>query len=393
MRISVCIVTYNHEAYIEECVRSVAAQDVDGAIEIVVADDASTDGTATVLAALQREFPDTLRVILREKNLGAGENFADTIAQCRGAYVAFLEGDNTWSDPSKLSRQVAMLDAHPNMAFAFHRTRTLTEPAVPPDEETLVPAQHYPPVNDITILFGPHNPVPLGSMMVRRPLLAEIRQWTEGLKLGDWPLCMMLACHGTIGYLPREMSRQRMHGGGTWTVRPLHMRLLYGLEMLHRVTGLLEGEARTLALARRDARLASWAQMVWSGADEDREAARTAIAAMPERDCAEMLLWALLSHGHHHWLGLKTYHGWSQEQLAAHRAARTWAQEQVASHRAARTLAEEQIAASRRAADEQRAAHAVLAAQHAQALARIAALEAPPGAPPARRTGPGPNES
>jgi glycosyltransferase involved in cell wall biosynthesis len=321
LRISVCIVTYNHAQYIDACVRSAATQDFDGSLEIVVSDDASADATPEILMALQQEFPDRVRVILQQRNLGAAQNFSATIKACRGEYVAFLEGDNFWTDPEKLRLQAAMLDAHPDMAFCFHRTRSLHE-ALPPDgTEHDLPEQDFPLISGIDCLLGPSNPVALGSMLVRRALLADLDIWTEGLKLGDWPLCMMLARHGTIGYLPREMSRQRMHDGGAWTVLSPTMRGLYILQMLRRVSVLLDGAARDKAQAQFDKTLDWLAGALCDSLEDSRDSVRTALSRMQEPDLSSGLLWAVIRQEQRRQALLEARQQWTEGQLEAHRAA------------------------------------------------------------------------
>lgn len=318
MRVSVCIVTYNQARYVDACIRSAATQFLDGEMEIVVGDDASQDDTPARLDALAKEFPSRVRVIHRPRNLGPGRNFAATLAECQGEYVAFLEGDNFWSDPDKLNQQARMLDVHPDMAFAFHRARSLHEPEIPGEEEHVVPERDFPTINGIDILFGANNPVAFGSMVVRRALLGDLETWTAGLKLGDWPLCMMLARHGKIGYIPEEMSRQRMHGGGVWTILSPHLRTLYVLEMLNRVCGLLDGAAQAAARARFDETRAWWARSIWDVSEDERAELRAALSRMGEPALTEAILWEVIAQG-------RGRLDWTEEQLEAHRAG--WADE------------------------------------------------------------------
>jgi len=242
MRLSICIVTYNHEGYIEECVRSALSQLTDFDYEVVVGEDNSSDATAKVLQSLQLEAGSRLRVIYRDENMGAGENFEATLASCQTEYVAFLEGDNFWTDPCKLQLQVDLLDQNPSMPFCFHRASSLHTDEV--HDQFVLPPYDLPPVNGFDALIQQHNPVAFGSMVVRRALLADLSKWTRGLKLGDWPICMMLARCGEFGYLARDMSRQRMHDNGSWSRLSPHLRGLYVLQMLFRMHGLLEERPR-----------------------------------------------------------------------------------------------------------------------------------------------------
>lgn len=245
MKISICIVTYNHEKYIRQCIESVLQQDVDFEYEIVVGEDCSTDNTRSIIEELVAQHPNKLRVQYHAKNLGAEKNFNQTISECNGEYIAFLEGDNYWTDTSKLQSQVRFLDMHRDAAFCFHRVAYLDDtggllkqilPDTDPEE-----------LSDVDYLFQTSNPVPLGSIAARRALLEGLEDWVKGLKLGDWPLCMMLASRGKIGFIARPMSVQRNHEGGSFQNLHPSMQATYVLQMFLHTIPRLEGRAQILA--------------------------------------------------------------------------------------------------------------------------------------------------
>ena len=90
MKLSVMIITYNHERYISQTIESILAQRVNFDYEIVIGEDCSTDCTRAVIMDFQRRYPDRIVSLLRDRNIGAMRNFAGTIEACRGQYVAFL---------------------------------------------------------------------------------------------------------------------------------------------------------------------------------------------------------------------------------------------------------------------------------------------------------------
>lgn len=249
MRLSVCVVTYNQRAYIAQAVGSVLAQDAGFDFEIVIGDDASDDGTSDILRQLHADNPDRLTIVSRAENLGAAENFRQTINACTGEYIAFLEGDDYWTSREKLRLQVAFLDSHTDASFCFHRTRTLD--SANPIAESVVPAadpQEFPAED---FLFQSSNPVSLHTVVARRIDLEGRAAWIDDLRLGDWPLCIMLAQKGRIGYIPREMSRYRVHAGGTWSQVSPHVRLIGVLQMFKKVQGLLPASQQELAQANQ----------------------------------------------------------------------------------------------------------------------------------------------
>jgi glycosyltransferase involved in cell wall biosynthesis len=127
MKLSVAMITYNHERFIAQAIESVLAQKVDFDYEIVIGEDCSTDGTRAVIMDFQRRCPDRIVVLLRERNIGAMRNLAGTIAACRGKYLAVLEGDDYWTCANKLQKQVDFLDKHPDWAVCCTRAEVRNE--------------------------------------------------------------------------------------------------------------------------------------------------------------------------------------------------------------------------------------------------------------------------
>ena len=118
-KVSVCIVTYNQENYIQQCLQSVIDQKTDFELEIIVADDCSTDRTTEVIKNFQEKHPEKFNVLIRKKNIGALENFVDTHRRAKGDYVCHLDGDDYWLE-NKLQSQVRILDNNQDIAIAAH---------------------------------------------------------------------------------------------------------------------------------------------------------------------------------------------------------------------------------------------------------------------------------
>src|SRR5687767_3231308 len=120
IRVSVLLVTYNHERYIAQALDSALAQEALFGFEVLVSEDRSTDRTREILLDYQRRHPDRIRLLLSEQNLCTNEVTTRAIAAAQGEYVASLDGDDWWSATDKLRRQVEFLDAHPECALCFH---------------------------------------------------------------------------------------------------------------------------------------------------------------------------------------------------------------------------------------------------------------------------------
>src|SRR4051794_11773039 len=120
MKLTVAMITYNHEPFIAQALDSILMQQVSFDHEILIGEDCSTDRTREIVRAYRQRYPDKIRLQLPETNRGMMQNFVAVLAAARGDYVALLEGDDYWTAPDKLARQVAYLDAHPECAICFH---------------------------------------------------------------------------------------------------------------------------------------------------------------------------------------------------------------------------------------------------------------------------------
>lgn len=213
MKLSVFIITYNHEHFIRQAMDSVLEQDVDFDYEIVIGEDHSTDSTRAILQEYKARHPDKIRLLEREANLGAIVNFWSTLAECRGEYIALLEGDDYWTDPQKLRMQVEFLDAHPDHVICFHNVRGVVVDGSEPDFD-YCPTDQKPSITFDDLLA--ENVIPTCSTVFRRGILGTPPDWLLKLRMGDYPLHLLNARFGQAGYLPRMMGVYRVHRGGTW---------------------------------------------------------------------------------------------------------------------------------------------------------------------------------
>lgn len=119
IKVSVCVVTYNQQEYIRECLESLVSQQTDFNFEIIVGDDASTDDTPRIIKEYQDKYPHLIKPVLREKNLGPVQNTLDIYKKARGQYIAHLDGDDL-ALLGKLQKQADVLDKYPNCIMCSH---------------------------------------------------------------------------------------------------------------------------------------------------------------------------------------------------------------------------------------------------------------------------------
>lgn len=114
-KLSVVFITYNHEPYLRQSLDGIFMQETDFEFEVVVGEDCSTDNTREILKEYNERYPGKMKLLFREKNLGRPTlNVYETAMEAKGEYLAFLEGDDYWTDPRKLQKQVDYLETHPD---------------------------------------------------------------------------------------------------------------------------------------------------------------------------------------------------------------------------------------------------------------------------------------
>ena len=124
IKVSVCVVTYNQEKYIAECLDSLVSQETDFKFEIIVGEDCSTDGTRAIVQQYVDKYPDIVKPVFHEQNVGAVENVKTVYKKARGKYIAHMDGDDM-ALPTKLQKQFDTLEANPDCAICVHNMKAI----------------------------------------------------------------------------------------------------------------------------------------------------------------------------------------------------------------------------------------------------------------------------
>jgi len=237
MKVSVLIITYNHEKFIARAIDSALMQKANFDYEIVIGEDCSTDHTRDIVIDYQKRYPDKIRLLLSERNLGGQKNFVRTLQACQGEYIALLDGDDYWTSPHKLQKQVDFLDSRPECAICFHDVTVFYEDGGR-KSHNFCPADQK-EISTLEDLLT-RNLIPACSVMFRRGLFDEFPDCFNTLKMGDWPLHILNAQHGKIGYINKVMGAYRVHQGGVWSrLSPAQMQQAY-IEFYEKVNALLD---------------------------------------------------------------------------------------------------------------------------------------------------------
>lgn len=210
---SIVCITYNHEAYIRECLNGFLKQRTTFKFEVLVHDDASTDNTAKIIREYEEKYPSLFRVIYQTKN-----QYSQGVRPCEdilfpianGKYIALCEGDDYWIDPYKLQKQVDHLEANMDYGLCYTQTRVYNQDK---RQDEGIFGGPYEDFEKIII----HNPIPTLTVVARTDLLRqyvrEINPSVYNWKLGDYPIWLWMSCHSKISYIPEITSCYRVNGG------------------------------------------------------------------------------------------------------------------------------------------------------------------------------------
>lgn len=247
VKVSVLMLTYNFEKYVDEAIRGVMHQRYSHGFELVIGDDHSTDGTLERCRQWQHEYPGQIVLLENERNTGLLPNFIRTYNRCRGEYVAICEGDDYWIDRSKLQRQADFLDSHREYSMCVHRVVNYYEG----DGSMSLSNGRQKADNDILDLAR-CNFVTNVSVMFRRANIAELPGWMAEVATYDYAMHLLNAQKGRIWYMNRCMAVYRKRAEALWSragaekqyrmamqVRKMLMRYFLGCGRMD-VYGLLE---------------------------------------------------------------------------------------------------------------------------------------------------------
>ena len=126
IQVSVCVVTYNQENYIAECLESLVTQQTNFKFEIIVGEDCSKDSTRTIVQQYAEKYPDLIVPLFYEKNVGAVENVKQVYKKARGKYIAHIDGDDL-ALPNKLQKQYEILESSPDCIICSHDMISIDE--------------------------------------------------------------------------------------------------------------------------------------------------------------------------------------------------------------------------------------------------------------------------
>lgn len=205
--LSVCIRTHNQERFIREALDSVLCQKTTFAFEIIVSDDASSDGTVAILQEYAIKYHTKIRLLLSETNLGGPNNLKRVIEASQAKYITCLDGDDYYTDAYKLQKQVDFLEANPEYAACFHNTWMVDTLG---NKQGLFNKPDFHAIHDAREFIRERWFVPIHSAVLRREYV-EFPEWYDKVMNDDYVVHLLVAKHGAYYYMSDVMVAYRRH--------------------------------------------------------------------------------------------------------------------------------------------------------------------------------------
>lgn len=224
LSLSVFMVVYNHELYVETSIKSVLDQKTDFPVKLFIGDDCSTDGTREILLSYQQKYPERIFLLMNDRNLGPVGNARQVYYACfrSGAkYIAMIEGDDYWTDPLKLQKQVDFLEKNPEYSVSFHNAMVYDK------DDNLVSSSKLPEdcQRDFSGIEMMKGAFLLSISLCFRNVLKEIPPEMGHTINGDTFLISMLGRYGKAKYQSEiNPAVYRIHPGGAWSSLLLYSR-------------------------------------------------------------------------------------------------------------------------------------------------------------------------
>lgn len=216
MKINVILITYNHAAYIRQALESILMQDIEADVEIIVADDYSTDNTAEIIREYEGKTSFTFTYLDHPHNLGYVRNYQQAFNLCDADYVAIMEGDDYWIRENHLQNHVNHLEKIRNSSMSFNRHLRVF---VDQNREEIFDwnsEDDYELVTTEQLAIG-NRIGNLSCCVFRGEYIKTLDPKLFDMEIADWMLGMYMGQFGSLLYLEDVTSAYRIHDNGQWS--------------------------------------------------------------------------------------------------------------------------------------------------------------------------------
>lgn len=218
IKVSIICTAFNHAKYIRQTFDSFLKQKLDFKYEIIVNDDASTDGTTEIVREYAERYPDIFIPVYHGQNMyrkvpSVIQAFCTPLVH--GKYIAFCEGDDYWSDPEKLALQVEWMDTHPDYSACVHNTKNLYCDTGRSDAYNSIYCEDR-DIGFSDVISGVGGIYHTSSVLIKSELVIDPPDFyyiSTKHHVGDHPMAIWCAMNGKIRYIDRQMSVYRSNSG------------------------------------------------------------------------------------------------------------------------------------------------------------------------------------
>ncbi|MEQ1744928.1 MAG: glycosyltransferase [Saprospiraceae bacterium] len=209
------MIAYNSRDYIGEAIEGVLCQQVNFPIELVIGDDSSTDGTRQICEEYAAKHPNIIRLLPPHPNLGIAANTSHTMGSCRGKYIAVCDGDDVWTDPLKLNRQIAFLEKNPDYGAVYTDVETISENgALVEDAEQACIREMY-AAGDVFFKLLEANFINNSTALFRRELIQDHIVYPDrSYQIPDYIRWLHIAARYKVHFLAYKSTNYRKHATG-----------------------------------------------------------------------------------------------------------------------------------------------------------------------------------
>lgn len=228
------MLAYNHERFIHESIEGVLMQQTNFEYELIISNDASSDRTHEVISEFIANHPNGERVkyFNHHTNLRMQSNFIFALKECRGKYIALCDGDDYWTDPLKLQKQVDYISSHGHCNLVFTDVQLLEEAGSKLKENWATITRNIYGFKDLI----ERNVITTCTVLFRNPNKnEEIENWLKIFAIGDYPLYLFLLRSGYAYYLNEITAVYRQHTGGTFSLKGIRNLIDKNIEVLETV--------------------------------------------------------------------------------------------------------------------------------------------------------------
>ena len=221
MMVSVICNTYNHGPYVRDALEGFVTQQTNFPFEVLVHDDASTDNTADIIREYEAKYPQIIKPIYQTENQYSQKVRIDRtfqIPRITGKYVAVCEGDDYWTDPRKLQKQVDFLESHPDYSLCACSTVWLDMTTGKSIALCRTEADRDIPAEEL-ILEKRGRIFQYATLLIRADLFIHRPEWMREFRVGDLPLMLHAVANGKVRMLADTMVVYRYRSSGSWTAR------------------------------------------------------------------------------------------------------------------------------------------------------------------------------